>query len=111
MEQTGDMPQEDDGEEERLQNEYLDSSLKVEGRKKATDGGQNRMFKFLVTDGVNKFFCIEYRRFPSLTIIEGQKYLLKPPVNSKRSIYMVEQVNLEFICGPKEEIAKPQLPI
>jgi len=39
MEQTGDMPQEDDGEEERLQNEYLDSSLKVEGRKKATDGG------------------------------------------------------------------------
>ena len=40
MEQTGDMPaDEDEEQEERLQNDYLDSSLKVKGWKKATDGG------------------------------------------------------------------------
>ena len=44
-----------EGEEQKLESAYLDPSLKVDGRKRAPDGGNNRMFKLKVTDGLHTF--------------------------------------------------------
>jgi hypothetical protein len=66
MEATGDAPVEEpeEGEDDgKLENAYLDPSLQVQGRKRAADGGSNRMFKLTVSDGLHTFECIEYQHF------------------------------------------------
>ena len=91
----------DSDEEGKLENEYLDPKLQVHGRKKAPDGGKNRCFRLQVTDGVNTFWCMEYKYFDKIQDIQvGAKYVLRPPITVRRGIAMLEQGNLQFICAP-----------
>lgn len=68
-----------DDDQVNLNNMYLDSALAVGGNNRAADGGAQRMFKLLVTDGINQFDLMEYQHWSHIQgIDEGAKVLLKP---------------------------------
>ena len=63
-----------------MDDKYLDSANQVQGRKRAPDGGLNRMLKFDFRSSTGEIVqAIEYRHLSHLKEVKrGDKFLLQP---------------------------------
>ena len=93
---------------EKFENKYLEATELGPGAKKKTAWGgkeQNRMFKYLLTDGKTDIMAVElekiaYIHFDSCQV--GSKLRLTGKIEVRRGIHMIKNANVEVVWGNKD---------
>ena len=108
--------QDDDKEdgEQRFENKYLEACDQVainqqkdsEMMKSKHKSGQNRLFKYLLTDGRVQIIAIEVQPIYGVNLertLPGSKLLLVGPIQVRRGIWLLKQANVRVLWENQDQ--------
>ena len=93
---------------EKFENKYLEATeLGGAAKKKGAWGGkeQNRMFKYLLTDGKTEIMAVELEKIAFIHLDScqvGSKLRLTGRIEVRRGIHMIKNANVEVVWANKE---------